>query len=74
MDRGDAQPVTHRQALFGASALTVDAHLSLADQPEDAGPRDARQQSRQGLVEALAGFLVRHLELPDCAARSVRGP
>ena len=74
VDRGYTEAVTRREALLRARAPAIDAHFALADQPEDPGARDGREQARQGLVEALAGLLVPHLELPDGATRSVPGP
>src|SRR5690606_30932937 len=66
----DADAVPGRDTPRRLDALAVDAHFATAQDAVDVAFRHALQARQQEVVDALAGFLVRHL---DPAHRRRRG-
>ena len=51
--------------MFGAGALAVHAHLTLANDAENTAAQNAREQSHEELIQARAGAFRIDLDLPD---------
>ncbi len=71
--RGHAYALAGRHAALGTRAPPVDAHLALANQPENVRARHGRQELREQLVQSLARLFGGHLMLLHGRFRTVAG-